>query len=112
MMGAREHEVIATLLLSLFWFVLVGIVLLAFVVTYWRSRRSPVLSAPPPRCPEPLVDFHTSTLKRPDCWLAIKSRNLMAVQQALSLHNPQPCSWAEGLAGSTEQRIFVSPPVS
>jgi hypothetical protein len=49
--------------------------------------------------------------KRPACWLAIKNRNLRAVQSALALHNPTPCSWVEGLSGGGERKLFVSPPV-
>jgi hypothetical protein len=47
--------------------------------------------------------------ERPPCWLAIRSRNLLAVQSALGLHNPKPCTWIEGLAG--EQKLFIAPPV-
>ncbi len=36
----------------------------------------------------------------------------MAVQSALALHNSKPCSWAEGLLGDSDQKLFVSPPVS
>src|SRR6185437_10102915 len=51
-------------------------------------------------------------LKRPECWLAVKSRNLAAVQAALGLHNSKPCSWVEGLLGSGDQMLFISPPIS
>src|SRR6266446_8327546 len=47
--------------------------------------------------------------RRPAAWLAIRSRNLHAVQSALGLHNPKPCSWMEGLAG--EEKLFIAPPV-
>jgi len=50
-----------------------------------------------------------SYLRRPNSWLVIKSRNLLAVQSALGLHNPRPCSWSEGVAG--EKKLFISPPV-
>lgn len=46
---------------------------------------------------------------RPSSWLAVKSRNLQAVQSALGLHNAKPCSWIEGLAG--DERLFIAPPV-
>ena len=36
---------------------------------------------------------------------------MLAVQSALALHNPKPCSWLEGLSGEGEQKLFVSPPV-
>lgn len=45
----------------------------------------------------------------PDAWLAVKSRNLFAVQKALSLHKTQPCSWVEGF--SSADKLFISPPV-
>jgi hypothetical protein len=60
-----------------------------------------LLSVPPSR--------HPSFLRRPDCWLAIKSRDLRAVQFALGLHNAKPCSWFEGLAA--EEKLFIGPPV-
>lgn len=45
--------------------------------------------------------------RRPNSWLAIKTRSLHGVQAALGLHNPKPCSWSQGL----EENLFVSPPV-
>jgi hypothetical protein len=115
-MGALDHEVMAMLLLSVFWFVLVVGVFFVFFVIYWRNRRSSVATSKPTvrRRPidSPSLNLRCATLKRPNCWLAIKNKNLLAVQRALSLHNPKPCSWAEGLAGNSEQKVFVSPPVS
>jgi hypothetical protein len=52
---------------------------------------------------------HPGVFHRPDCWLAIKSRDLFAVQAALGLHNPRPCSCFEGLAG--EKKLFITPPI-
>lgn len=51
----------------------------------------------------------TCVFHRPGCWLAVKSRSLRAVQSALGLHNPKPCSWLRGLAG--EEKLFIAPPV-
>jgi hypothetical protein len=34
---------------------------------------------------------------------------MRAVQSALSLHNPHPCSWLEGLTNA--DRLFIAPPV-
>src|SRR5437667_2277984 len=48
-------------------------------------------------------------LCRPGCWLAIKSRSLRAVQAALGLHNPKPCSFREGFTNG--ERLFIAPPV-
>jgi hypothetical protein len=47
---------------------------------------------------------------RPLRWLAIRSRNVHAVQAALGLRNPKPWSWSEGISG--ERAIFVAPPVN
>lgn len=52
---------------------------------------------------------HPCAFRWPGSWLAIKSRNLFAVQSALGLHNPKPCSWLQGLAG--EEKLFIAPPV-
>jgi hypothetical protein len=49
-------------------------------------------------------------LRRPVCWLAIRSRNLLAVQAALGLQNAKPCSWVQGLNG--DEKLFIAPPVS
>lgn len=47
---------------------------------------------------------------RPPVWMAIRSRNLFAVQFALSLNNPKPCTWVEGI--TREQKLFIAPPVN
>lgn len=115
-MGASDHRLIATLLLSVFSFVLVMGVFLIYLILRWRHLRkdASVQKLPdiPATSPENASPFHHLALKRPNCWLAIKNRNLLAVQSALALHNPKPCSLLEGLAGEAEQKLFVSPPVS
>ena len=59
-----------------------------------RERRpQPPLFAPPAR------------------WLAVKSINPRAVQTALGLHNPRPCTWEEGVTAAEDQKLFISPPV-
>jgi hypothetical protein len=116
-MSAVDHGILTTFLLALFWFVLSTGLLAAFFVVRWcRNRQLPV----PTSTDGPRKDHHAPAgssgrhpiLKRPDCWLAIKNRNLMAVQSALGLHNPKPCTWSEGLSGSSDQKLFISPPVS
>jgi hypothetical protein len=54
--------------------------------------------------------FVPGLLKRPSAWLAVRSRNVHAVQMALGLHNVQPCTWSEGLSG--DEKLFVAPPVN
>ncbi|MFO1488268.1 MAG: hypothetical protein U1F65_07310 [Verrucomicrobiota bacterium] len=53
---------------------------------------------------------HVVFQHRPPVWLAIRSRNLHAVQSALGLLNPRPCSWIEGIV--REQKLFIAPPVN
>ena len=44
-------------------------------------------------------------------WLVVKATRGDAVQAALDLHNPIPCSWGEALSRSAPRALFVSPPV-
>src|SRR5579863_8855784 len=113
-MGAWDHKVMASLLLSILSFVLVMGILLVFLILHWRHRQ--VLSKlseikAGQEKPEP-ASVHYKHLKSPNCWLAIKNRSLLAVQSALALHNPKPCSWSEGLSRDGDRKVFVSPPVS
>lgn len=89
--------------------VFVGVLMLLVVglsvnvlVNWWRFRRKE-LRAKQARCAPACSSLW------PDSWLTVKSRNLIAVQSALSLHKPIPCSWLEGLANA--DRLFVAPPV-
>lgn len=104
------------MLLSIFSFVLVMGVFSVYLVLRWRHERRHLR---PPAVPtivaianETPVHLRHLALRRPTCWLAIKNRNLLAVQSALALHNPKPCSWAEGLSDEGEQKLFISPPIS
>jgi hypothetical protein len=113
-MDAWDHKVIASLLLSVLSFVLVMGIILVFLVLHWRYRR--ILSdlsesKAGPEKPEP-ASVNYRHLQRPNCWLAIKNRNLLSVQSALGLHNPRRCSWMEGLSRDGDRKVFVSPPVS
>src|SRR6266849_3810385 len=54
--------------------------------------------------------FQSSIFHCPNRWLAVKSNNPQTVQKALGLHNPTPCSWTEGMARVSDQKLFVSPP--
>ncbi|SPE54356.1 conserved exported hypothetical protein [Verrucomicrobia bacterium] len=79
------------------------------IIVIRRGHRAP--PAPPAssdRRPVPSIP-RPSFARRPSCWLAVKSRNLLAVQCALGLNNPKPCSWLEGLCG--EEKLFIAPPV-
>ena len=63
---------------------------------------------PPMPLESPLPDSGFSS--RPPRWVAIKTENPAAVQSALGLHNPKPCSWQKGLAG--EEKLFIAPPIN
>jgi len=95
------------LLLLLFSIALsVGTSIIVAVIRQTRRKTPAVAEAShaPPGCPYE----HSCIYRRPGCWLAIKSRNLRAVQTALGLHNPKPCSWMDGL----EEKLFIAPPVN
>jgi hypothetical protein len=114
--GELQHNLLTTLLLGILCFVLVMGGALIFLILQWRRRKaiSAVIlevSAPKP-VRRPAFRPHQFDLKQASCWLAIKHRSPLMVQSALALHNPQPCSWAEGVSGGSGQRVFVSPPVS
>ena len=89
-----------------------GVVLVVLVSRWVRRQRAlrELWPAEPIRRRLTYATSRAGYLRRPACWLAIKSRNLLTVQSALGLHNPKPCSWTEGLAG--EQKLFIAPPVN
>src|SRR5258708_3903687 len=93
--------VLLLLLFSIALSVSMGIVVL--VVRRITSRHK--ASEEPPSASLP----QTCSFRWPVSWLAIKSRNSLAVQSALGLHNPKPCSWVQGLTG--EEKLFIAPPV-
>ena len=110
-----QKLIAAMLILTLSFVIVIGIILVYFVL---RSRYLRELAASPKEknadaSPE-LAEggFRHPAFKSPVCWLAIKSSNLQSVQSAFALHNPQPCSWVEGLAGDGGQKLFVSPAIS
>src|SRR6266700_4028589 len=85
----------------------------AMVLFTVRSRRHEPLRRPVIRLPPSASvfsgNYYTTFLSRPSSWLAVKSRNLPAVQAAFGLHHVKPCSWIEGLAGV--EKLFIAPPV-
>ncbi len=97
------------LLLLLFSIALsIGLGIIILVVRGARRKAAAGPSRPdpdPPACPLE----KTCVFRRPGCWLAVRSRSLLAVQSALGLHNVKPCSWIEGLV--SDDKLFVAPPV-
>lgn len=83
----------------------IGLAIIVLLIRRARER-----AGEPARVPEPACPYErTCIFRRPGCWLAVKSRNLLAVQSALGLHNVKPCSWTEGLTG--DEKLFIAPPV-
>ncbi len=116
-MAAVEQEHIIFWLLSVLSFVLVMAGLMVFLIIHWRHRKSTFDLTESPaadlRLPVlPPAHSHQFAPKRATSWLSIKSNSAHAVQSALSLHNPKPCSWAEGLSGDHEKSLFIAPPVA
>lgn len=116
-MAALEQERIIMGLLSVLSVVILMAGLMVFLIIHWRHRKSvsdltesPSADQQPPVLP--FTHSHPFAPKRATSWLSIKSSSAHAVQSALSLHNPKPCSWAEGLSGDHEQSLFISPPVA
>jgi len=87
----------------------IGTALIVLIVRQARQRRpfrfKAKSSNPPASCP-----YESNCLfRRPGCWLAVKSRSLLAVQSALGVRNAKPCSWSHGVLG--EEKLFIAPPV-
>src|SRR4051812_40434366 len=55
-------------------------------------------------------DYQPSVFEQACRWLVVKNSHPQAVQAALGLHNPTPCSWGEGISRLTSGKLFVSPP--
>jgi hypothetical protein len=82
---------------------------IGFVILGWMlagQRRQRLLQKASPA--QNFFSFKSAG-QRPACWLAIRSVSPEAVKNALGLNRAEPCSWAEGLAGSHE--FFISPRV-
>ena len=112
--GFRTGDLIAYLLVSLVVMVLfLGALCVLLVHRLRQSNKSVATKSSVAReatgreqKAKPLVfDF-------PSRWLAVKSANPQAVQSALGLHKPRPCSWEQGLARSQDFKLFVSPPIN
>jgi hypothetical protein len=91
--------------------VLLGVVLVTaagfLLYRHWQTKRVTLRWVPHDDWPvdDPVL------YENPACWLAIKSNDPDEVRAALELHDPLPCSWAEGIERAAEHRVFVTPPV-
>ena len=85
----------------------IGFMMLGWMLALHRRNRLAQKEISPAQNFFPL---QTSTLQRPECWLAIRAVSPEAVKTTLGLNHAAPCSWAEGLAGGHE--FFISPRVN
>ncbi len=114
MASVVDQDVIALLLLMLLGVTVSLGVVLVILVCHWvqknRSSHHWPASAFDPKVSPTEKPFPTGP--SPSRWLAIKSRNPAAAQAALGLHNPTPCSWADGIATERDRGLFISPPIA
>ena len=83
------------------------------LVLHWRRRGVFLNSSVGVSSLQFFPSFHPPHVvfqHRPPAWLTIRTRNLQAVQSALGLSNPRPCTWIEGIV--REQKLFIAPPVN
>lgn len=111
--GMKGGDLIAALLLLVLGLALgIGLTFMLMLIHFMRKGRlagRPFMRAREflpreRRTPTPLFNMPTR-------WLAIRSGNPQAVQEALALNNPVPCSWEEGLSAAHEQKLFISPAI-
>lgn len=81
--------------------------LLGWVLAMQRRHRREFPSESTSREQAPAA--HQS-IRRPTCWIAIRSVSPEAVRMALGLNQTEPCTWANGLAG--DHGFFISPRVN
>lgn len=106
-------DIFPVLLLLLIGGVFGLITAMAILVLLHRRRDAAVVNSfAEPELPPRDAWFVVSPLRafwrRPGCWLAIRGRNLVLVQEALGLSDARPCSWSEGLSGG--RQLFIAPP--
>ena len=114
-MAAPDHALIVWMLTATLSVVVILGIVAAFVVMHLRYRQHVAMWPKKEAINKSDVGTaHSLYLawNKPTCWIAIRNHNLQAVQSALALHNSKPCTWVEGLAGDSEKKLFISPPVS
>ena len=106
---ANVGTLIPALLLVLFMGAVLGGSAITLLVLSWKRKQLETERQFSNSFKEISVSLAPATLKRPTLWLAVRSRNVHAVQAALGLNNAQPCTWLEGLAG--DEKLFIAPPM-
>lgn len=112
--GDSSADLLPYLLLILI--TIVSLILCMFSIIYYLRNRRAASSAKMTSRSNRYVASSTLVpsfiFDRPDCWVAIKGRNLAAVRESLGLENATPRSWMEGLAEAADgNSLFVSPPI-
>ncbi len=102
-------------MLAVLGFVLGGAIGMFYLVRHLRSRAAMAVVESPESLARQFSRFtyapyHPVQVRRPARWLAIRSRDTHAVQLALGLRNPRPCSWSEGLLSA--RKLFIAPPIN
>jgi len=109
--ASRESNLTSALLILVLSLALaLGVVCLLVVVHFLRAtrrahRREFQRHRPLPRDRR----FYSPLLPVPSRWLAIRTEDLPAVQLALGVLKPKPCSWEEGLSAVQDRKLFISP---
>jgi hypothetical protein len=106
---ANVGTLFPTLLVMLFLGAIVGGAAMALLILTIRRRQLAAEEALGQSFKEITITLNPTFPRRPTTWLAVRSRNVHAVQVALGLNNVQPCTWTEGLSG--EEKLFIAPPV-
>lgn len=107
----QDHGLISAMLILVFGVALgIGMICFLLVVHFMRTGR--LSSRHVLRRRDFLPVSHRAPFAIPSRWIAIRSTNLAAVQSALRLHRPYPCSWEQGLNVAIDHRLFIAPPVA
>jgi hypothetical protein len=106
---ANVGSLLPALLLVLFMGAVLGGSAITVLVLSWKRRRLTAGQAFTSGFKDVSPMLTPALLRRPSTWLAVRSRNVHAVQVALGLNNVQPCTWLEGLTG--DEKLFIAPPV-
>ena len=108
-------ELAAWLLLAVLAIVLLLVFTFTALVLHVSRRRrlegAPLLDRREPRRPHTFSRANRTYLELPTRWLAIRSTEPEAVQRAVGLADPTPCSLADGLTATSEHALFISPPI-
>lgn len=100
---------IPALLIALFLGAVLGGASVALLAARWRRKEFAAPDTFSHSLAEVPIYLKPGLVHRPTTWLAVRSRNVHAVQVALGLHHVHPCTWTEGLSG--DERLFIAPPV-